>query len=25
LSLNDIEYIYKIASQVHTLINEKSQ
>jgi len=25
LSLNDIEYVYKIASQVHSLISEKSQ
>ena len=25
LSINDIEYVYKIASQVHTLINKKSQ
>ena len=25
LSLNDIQYVYKIASQVHTLISEKSQ
>ena len=25
LSLNDIEYIYKISAQVHSLISEKSQ
>jgi len=25
LSINDIEYVYKIASQVHSLISEKSQ
>ena len=25
LSLNDIEYIYRISAQVHSLISEKSQ